>query len=222
MVILQNGQWYNALQSIEPQYVIGNKFTYQYDEETNFWAGNEFLYFDNSDIKQVNNNVEQIMRNDLFEIILRSKYPLQESNYYTYYQDMNGAFAPRNILRKNHTTEADYTWVYFKYHLDKLPNNQKLHIIGMFNDYDISKDSELKYDETEKIYKTALLLKQGFTNYKYVVVKNDGTVLEELNPDGNFFETENVYHVLVYYKTETDRFERIIGLGKADSKLITN
>lgn len=59
---------------LSPQYVIGNQFQYQYDEETNFWAGNEYL-FDNSDIKMVNNNVEKITRTDLFEVTLREKYP---------------------------------------------------------------------------------------------------------------------------------------------------
>src|SRR5690606_17895167 len=145
-----------------------------------------------------------------------------ESNFYTYYQDVNGAFKSRNALQTNGDTEADYVWVYFSYHLDKLPNNQKLHVVGMFNDYQLNNDSELKFDEASQSYKTALLLKQGFTNYKYVIAKNDGTVLEELNPDGNYFETENQYNALVYYKTDSDRYDRIIGLSKADSKLITN
>src|SRR5690606_33419219 len=86
VVLLQNGQWYNALTGLNPQYVIGNQFQYQYDEETNFWAGNEYLFFDNSDIRQVNNSVEKILRKDLFEIFLRERYPLKESNFYTFYQ----------------------------------------------------------------------------------------------------------------------------------------
>lgn len=222
VVVLQNGQWYNALTHIEPQYILGTKFTYQYDEETNFWGGNEFLFFDNSDIKQVNNTIEKITRDDLFQVFLRPRAPLKNSNFYSFYQDVNGAFKPRNALRDNGTFEADYTWVYFTYLLDKLPSKQKLYVVGMFNDYQISPDSELKFDDSAQAYKIALLLKQGFTNYKYVIADATGKILEELNPDGNYFETENMYHALVYYKTEIDRYERIIGMGKADSKLITN
>ncbi|UUV21557.1 type IX secretion system plug protein [Paenimyroides aestuarii] len=222
IVILQNGQWFNALTNLQPQYMIGNQFQYQYDQETNFWAGNEYLFFDDSDIRQVNNNVERITRTDLFQVYLRPKFPLKNSNFYTFYQDINGGFKTRNALRQNNITEADYAWVYFTYKLEQLPDSQELHIVGMFNDYQINADSELKFNESEKAYKTALLLKQGFTNYKYVVTTTNGKVLEELNPDGNFFETENQYHTLVYYKTESDPYDRIIGLGKADSKLITN
>lgn len=222
VVLLQNGQWYNALTGIDPQYVIGNQFQYRYDQETNFWAGNEYLHFDNSDIKQVNNNIEKISRGDLYENYLRKKYPLKESNYYTYYQDINGGFKPRNASRENNNTEADYVWVYFSYHLDKLPANQKLYIVGMFNDYQVNTDYELTYDAVSQAYKTALLLKQGFTNYKYIVVDELGNVLEDLNPDGNYYETENQYNALIYYKADTDRYDRVVGFGKADSKLITN
>lgn len=222
VLILQNGQWHNALTNLEPQYIIGNQFKYQYDEETNFWAGNEYLFLDNSDIKLVNHNVAKITRNDLFEVMLHAKYPLKESKFYTFYQDINGGFKSRNALRQNHNTEADYAWVYFNYHLDKLPASQKLYIVGMFNNYQLISDYELKFDEASQAYTTALLLKQGFTNYKYVIANENGVILDELNPDGNFFETENQYNALIYYKTESDRYERIIGMGKADSKLITN
>jgi len=222
VLILQNGQWHNALTNLEPQYVIGNQFKYQYDEETNFWAGNEYLFLDNSDIKLVNHNVAKITRNDLFEVMLHAKYSLKESKFYTFYQDINGGFKSRNALRQNHNTEADYAWVYFNYHLDKLPASQKLYIVGMFNNYQLISDYELKFDEASQAYTTALLLKQGFTNYKYVIANENGVILDELNPDGNFFETENQYNALIYYKTESDRYERIIGMGKADSKLITN
>src|SRR5690606_29297841 len=80
VVILQNGQWYNARTNIKPQYVIGNQFRYQYDEETSFWGGNEFLYFDNSDIRNANNNIAKSIRGDLYEIYLNEKSPLKESN----------------------------------------------------------------------------------------------------------------------------------------------
>lgn len=222
VVVLQNGQWFNVLTQLKPQYVIGNQFKYQYDEETNFWAGNEFLYFDNSDMRQVNNTVERLTRTDLFQTYLWTKIPQGNNNSYSFYQDVNGSFKYRNALRENNITEADYAWVYFSYKLNKLPNNQKLYIVGLFNNYQFTPDFELTFDEPSGLYKTALLLKQGFTNYKYVITNDNGKVLEELNPDGNFFETENQYHALVYYKAETDRYARIIGLGKADSKLITN
>ena len=222
IVLLQNGQWSTAKTNITPQYTLGTQFKYQYDSETSFWGGNEFLYFDNSDLRAINNNVEKIVRDDVYLVHLRPKIPSGNQNFYTYYQDVNGSFKPRNSIRANADIEADYAWVYFTYKLNKLPANQKLFIVGMFNNYQLQDSYEVIFDSEQKLYTTALMLKQGFTNYKYVIAKTDGTILEELNPEGNFFETQNQYDVLVYYKNDADRFERVIGLGSTNSNLITN
>lgn len=221
LVVLQNGQFYSALKNIQPQYILGNEFKYQYDKETNFWGGNEYLHFDNSNIRNVNNYVEKAYLGDLYQTYVRAR-ATSSNNFYTYYFDVNGAFKPRNQMRDNANTEADYAWVYFDYKLDKLPSGQKIFVVGMFNDYQLSNQYEMIFDDETLTYKGAILLKQGYTDYKYVITKNDGTILDELNPEGNFFETNNVYHALIYYKSEADRYDRVIGLGKAESNLITN
>ena len=66
-----------------------------------------------------------------------------------------------------------------------------------------------------------MLLKQGFYNYKYVVVDRDDTLLEGAI-SGNFDETENNYKVIVYYRDLGARYDKIIGLGEANSIQITN
>jgi hypothetical protein len=62
------------------------------------------------------------------------------------------------------------------------------------------------------MYKVNFLLKQGFYNYNFATVNVDGKLdLSELN--GTFYETENQYTVLVYYKRFGDFYERVIGVG---------
>ena len=72
------------------------------------------------------------------------------------------------------------------------------------------------------IYEKAILIKQGFTNFEYLAVKPNGSIDSENAIDGNFFQTENEYTVLVYYKEDTDRFTRIIGKGSASSLNLIN
>jgi hypothetical protein len=43
------------------------------------------------------------------------------------------------------------------------------------------------------------LVKQGFTNYKYTIADERG-VIDENAIDGNFYQTENEYTALVYYR----------------------
>jgi len=66
-----------------------------------------------------------------------------------------------------------------------------------------------------------LLLKQGFYNYKFVTKTIDNKI-DKNEIGGNFDTTENEYIVIVYYKGPTDRTDKIIGVGSANSKDITN
>ena len=72
------------------------------------------------------------------------------------------------------------------------------------------------------IYEKALLIKQGFTNYEYVVSDAKGNIDYENAIDGNFYQTENDYSILVYYRENTDRYDRVIGKGTANSLNIIN
>jgi hypothetical protein len=40
--------------------------------------------------------------------------------------------------------------------------------------------------------------------------------------DGNFFQTENNYTALIYYKGNNERYDRVIGIGMATSEEIKN
>lgn len=77
------------------------------------------------------------------------------------------------------------------------------------------------YNEERGLYELELILKQGFYNYKYVVVDNQGELIEGAI-SGNFYETENNYKVLVYYRDLGARYDRIVGYGETDSTQISN
>ena len=66
------------------------------------------------------------------------------------------------------------------------------------------------------------MIKQGFTNFQYVLADAKGKIDEENAIDGNYNITENNYFALVYYRENNQRFDRIIGKGMATSVDITN
>jgi hypothetical protein len=77
------------------------------------------------------------------------------------------------------------------------------------------------YNSYEKHYDAVFKLKQGFYNYKYVIVDPDGN-LDEGRISGNFWQTENNYKVLVYYRDLGARYDKLIGFGEATSVNISN
>ena len=96
-MLLQNGQFNTSIKNIAPQYTIGNDLIYRYDTQTQFWAGNEFLYFDNNDIRAAGNTISRINSSggiysaNLYTNNARANYP------YSLTPDINGNFVVRNI-----------------------------------------------------------------------------------------------------------------------------
>jgi hypothetical protein len=222
VVLLQNGQWSSAIKDVLPQYTVGNDLIYKYDTQTQFWAGNEFLFFENRDIRSTGNNIARIdgdaniYNSYLFTNNARANFS------YSFTQDANGNFVPRNINAENNEIEADYSWVYFSLSAPTFRLNKDIYVTGMFNNFSLSNEFKMDYNAEKAIYEKAILIKQGFTNYQYTVADNRGKIDNENAIDGNFYQTENDYFVIVYYREGTDRYDKVIGKGKANSLNIIN
>ncbi len=222
-VLIQNGKFQTAIQNIGPQFTIGNELVYKYDAPTQFWAGNEFLYFDNKEIRVASNTISRIdSQKDIYSSYLFTNEARANSNYYNW-QDVNGNFVVRRLFSENSEIEADYSWIYFSLSAPLFRSTDgAIYVTGMFNNYALTPENKMEFNSEKGIYEKAVLIKQGFTNFEYSAVKPDGTIDQENAIDGNFYQTENEYTVLVYYKENTDRFTRIIGKGSATSLNIIN
>lgn len=222
-VLLQNGKFQTAISNIPPQYTIGNDLVYKYDTPTQFWAGNEFLYFDNKEIRVASNNISRIdSQKDIYSSYLFTNEARANSNYYNW-PDVNGNFVVRRLFAENSEIEADYSWVYFSLSAPLFRSSDgAIYVTGMFNNYALTTENKMEYNTEKAVYEKAILIKQGFTNFEYSAVKPNGTIDLENAIDGNFYQTENEYTVLVYYRENTDRYDHVIGKGTATSLNIIN
>ena len=222
-VLLQNGKFNNAISNIKPQFTIGNDLVYKYDTPTQFWAGNEFLYFDNKEIRVASNTISRVdSQKDIYSSYLFTNEARANFNY-SNNEDINGNFVIRRLFAENSDVEADYAWVYFSLSAPLFRSSDgAIYVTGMFNNYALTAENKMEYNPEKAIYEKAILIKQGFTNFEYLAVKPNGSIDSENAIDGNYFQTENEYTVLVYYKEDTDRFTRIIGKGSASSLNLIN
>lgn len=223
IVLLQNGNFNTAIKNVPPQYTIGNQLVYKYDKETQFWGGNEFLYFENKDIRAASNNVGRVgANNDIYNAYLYTN-QARANQIYSVYQDINGNFVVKNINASNNEIEADYAWVYFSLSAPTFRSSTKdIYITGMFNNYSLSPEYKMDYNTDKGLYEKAVMIKQGFTNFQYTIADRKGAIDYQNAIDGNFYQTENEYTILVYYKESTDRYQRVIGKGNANSINIIN
>ncbi|WP_147677494.1 type IX secretion system plug protein [Algibacter pacificus] len=219
-VIIQNNNLRNAITNIKPQYTIGSELIYKYDSETSFWADNEFLFFENKDVRAANTGIQFIDLKDLYHNYLFTNTE-RASKPYTYNPDINGNYLITNVDADDPSIEADYVWMHFSLLGNNHLTNKNVHIYGNFNNYAIDNSTRMIFDEKNNRFVNTLLLKQGFYNYKYIVVNDNGSI-DHGAISGNFWQTENNYKVLVYYRELGARYDRIIGLGEASSVNITN
>ncbi|MEY4964146.1 MAG: hypothetical protein RLZZ323_1465 [Bacteroidota bacterium] len=222
-VLLQNGKFHTAISNITPQYTMGNDLVYKYDAPTQFWAGNEFLYFDTKEIKIASNTISRIdSQKDIYNTYLFTNEARANLNYYNW-PDVNGNFVVRRLFAENSEIEADYSWVYFSLSAPTFRTSDGgIYVTGMFNNYALTPENKMEYNSEKGIYEKAILIKQGFTNFEYSAVKPNGTIDLENAIDDNFYQTENEYTVLVYYRENTDRYDHVIGKGTATSLNIIN
>lgn len=222
VLLLQNGKLNEGITNIKPMFTIGNDLIYKYDTETQFWGGNEFLYFENKVIRAATNYIARVdANNGVYNTHLYTN-NARINKTYTYNPDTNGNFIPLNANASNNAIEADYSWVFFTLSAPSFYEKKNIYINGMFNNYAISDENKMDYNPEKGIYEKAIMIKQGFTNYQYVVADANKKIDYENAIDGNFYQTENNYFAIIYYRENNQRYDRIIGKGVANSEDITN
>ena len=220
VAILQNYHWPTALYDIRPQYTIGTELVYRYDQETAFWGGNEYLNFDTSDLRVPTVAISSIDFRDLYHHYLFTN-RWRDSDAYTYFPDINGDFVIRTLQGRENSREAEYSWVHFSLPYQDRLGLDEVYIFGKYNNYALEDQNRMEFNRETGNMEAALLLKQGFYNFKYVIRREDGTV--ELNTVcGNFHFTENTYTILVYYRNFGDIYDSVIGIGTTNSSTISN
>lgn len=218
-IVVQNNNLKTALYSLKPQYILGNELVYRSIDESLFWGGNEYLFFENKDVRSANLGVQYIDLQELYHGYLYTDIERYKQKY-TYNPDINGGYKVNVLDRNEPKIEADYTYIHFSLMCDELKNSS-VYVYGGFNNFSTNYENKMTYNSKRNVYEATLLMKQGFYNYKYVVLDRDKN-LNEGAISGNFDETENNFKVMAYYRDLGARYDRLIGMGEASSIEMTN
>ncbi len=228
ITILQNGRWSEALRLKAPRYFRGNQLIYDKQGDLRFPAGNEFRPLDIRSVQFRAPNVYSINHyRDGIEITVETDRIRAHKNYFTY-TDIDGNFIILNrdrgdqrSIRNADTiplfgvkedmtrhTESEYATVYFSLEAPQTLE-YPIYLTGPFANWKALPEYRMKFDPLEQIYYTSAYLKQGYYDYYYVQKYPDGRLVSE-DIEGNYYETENQYITLVYYRPFGGRYDRII------------
>lgn len=101
--------------------------------------------------------------------------------------------------------------VHFSLDIDEIANKE-IYVYGAFNDFKTTSENKMNFNTDTKKYEASILLKQGFYNYTFAT-KDKKNCINTHEINGSFYQTENEYTVLVFYKAFGENYQRVFGVG---------
>ncbi len=205
-VVLQNGRWDNAVVNVKPQYVNVNGLAWNHCRDLVFDAGNEYRKFEMLDVSHTTMGLESMTWDgERYHATIWTDEPRPS---YVYDEDADGAFYLRNSDNIDNDIASEYALVHFRLASPRLSGD--IYLNGNFTNGRFLPQYKMVWNDATQLYEAHVWLKQGYYNYRYLVQSDDGS-MRPVPSEGNFYQTQNTYQVLVYYKGTGERTDRLVG-----------
>ena len=212
VTIQQNGRWDNAVFGLKPTYIYPEKLSYINNAKTVFESGNQYIRINTSNFDNRPERTKTVFHDDNGYVV--TLFPDTQRNTVAYItdEDLYGEkYIYMELAGYDATKEADYAWVEFFLQWPQYMLDKEVYILGAITDWRMDESSKMEYDPQRRGYQKRLQLKQGYYDYMYIVKdKNTGeATLATIN--GDFWETNNMYHIFVYLYDYLQNYDQLIG-----------
>ncbi len=215
--VMKNGHWESVIEGLKPVFIKSDKLVFDFQDKIVFPALNEFR---NLNIRSFRSRTESIYEiEDLgstYNIYLRYDEP-RNSRPYSYIRDINGQYIIETADFNDPNLESDYGNIIFTLKTKRPYYNSDVYIVGLMNDWSLTEENRMTYNESYQAYEGDVFLKQGFYNYMYAVVDRTTGDIDYTDTEGSFFATENEYNILLYYRPIGTRYDRLVCYQRATS-----
>lgn len=215
-MVMQNGRSDQSELTLKPLFIRNNQLIYSDDRTNNFAGGNEFRRFDTRSFRYKSDGVAQISKDSLFEVYLFPNNN-QNSGSYSYQFDEDGDFFIINQDGGSNDYDADYGNIHFTLKSPAPDANGFAYVVGKFNAYQKNAQSRMIYNPIAKEFTFTTPLKQGVYDYHYTWADENGKIIDDYAFDGSFYETENNYQILIYYRAPGSRYDELIAFTQLNS-----
>lgn len=215
--VQQNCQPLGSYAGLKPVFIRSGEIDYSSPDNLIFDGVNEFRSFNTNSIRYISSGIQTIDH-------IGSEYNVQlipsENNrkrLYATINDINGK-NKINIENSNQSDlEADYVWVYFTLPYYDHLEGEEVYLYGALTNWQLLPQNLMQYNTQRNAFELRQFLKQGYYNYRYVVKNTRSGKVDQTFFEGNHFETENSYQILIYLKQPGTRYERLIGYKSVNS-----
>lgn len=225
-VVLQNNRWEDAVNNIQPTFVRNGILEYNGERDCIFPAGKEYRWADLQSFRFESDRVDHVERAQQPVEIFIKQDAVRNNLRYVFFSDRNGWDEISNTESTNPWWQSDYAYVHFTL----TPANRQpfagkqVYLLGALTGNQVGDTSLMHYDAVKGVYTKTLFLKQGYYSYIYVTkdINNMSAKSDPAYTEGNYWETENEYTVLIYYRSLSGRHDELVGITAINSRSVRN
>ena len=207
--VLQNGREDNMKENVRPNYITPTGLKWEHNRGLIFEAGNEYHKFEVLDPSHTTMGLDRVAWNQAEGRYHVWPFLCEPRRNYLYNEDANGAFYIRNSENFENDRTSDYVYVHYKLMPARHYKDSRIIVDGMWAT-EHQDTYTMTYDERDHSYNATILQKMGYYNYQMLMLDADG-LTHQVPEEGSFFQTENRYQALVYYKGTGGRTWRLVG-----------
>ncbi|MEY3367172.1 MAG: hypothetical protein RI973_327 [Bacteroidota bacterium] len=245
-VILQNGRWDSALSGISPLFSRPEEQRFDYQDRIVFDAGKEFRYLDLRGLRFPAPGIETVQfNNNKYEVWVEKDQKRGNAPHFESY-DLNGNFIIENSDESDrlyveqiaadpenlntsidaldlaemdvHDMQSEYINTFFTLYSPTRYEEEDVYIFGGLTDWQFKEEFRMTYNPAVSSYVAKIDLKQGYYDYLYAVVsKKDGSADFSVT-EGSWYETDNNYTILIYFRPFGGRYDQLIGVRTFSSR----
>lgn len=221
VAILQNNRWDNAATNLRPSFYSRGRLEYNTETDAVFAAGKEWRWLDLRSFRFLSDRIERANKKPTSTEIFVKPDADRSTQRFNFFRDNNGLFYIETTESINPLWQTDYASVYFTFvPPDKVPfANRDIFLFGQLTNYNLDDSAKMQFNEEKGVYEKVLFLKNGYYDYSYVTIdKNDKNRKASFEvTEGNYWESENNYTILVYYRPLAGRSDELIGIAQVNS-----
>ncbi|NCU06120.1 MAG: DUF5103 domain-containing protein [Chitinophagaceae bacterium] len=219
VVLMQNFRWDNSISNLQPTFVRQNILEYNTENQAIFPAQKEWRWVDLTSFRLQTDRVEKGDYSNTGQTLFIKPEGERKDLRYMYYRDFNGFYQLMNIEQNNPYWQGDYATVWFRYSTPdrkEIPNKE-LYLFGEFTNYELTDANRLKFNAETGMYENKQFLKQALYDYVYITKDKTSKQLSTDVTEGNWWETENIYTLLIYYRPLGGRADELVGMTQVNS-----
>jgi hypothetical protein len=213
--VLRNGDWNTAVRNIPGLYERGQSLIFDRFDNICFPALKEFRNFDIRALSYRSEFVQTIDQNDNETVVRLDVNKKRTNRNFLGEIDANGFFVIHNERYSSPEVSSEYCKVQYAL-LSDFEYDRDLYIVGGFSDWQPKEEFRLDYDYVNNIYTGEAYFKQGYYDYLFALKNEDGS-LDYESIEGSWYETENDYQIIIYYREFGSFYDRVIAVRNLNS-----